>query len=63
MPSRFRETNNHGVIQQMYLEVLKKFEFGEALKTMDPVEDMEIEYDPTCDEVDINDLVKAKEQA
>mmetsp|Transcript_7991 Transcript_7991/g.13409 ORF Transcript_7991/g.13409 Transcript_7991/m.13409 type:complete len:294 (-) Transcript_7991:23-904(-) len=50
------------MIQQMFLEVLKRFEGGKALKIIDPIEDMEIEYDPQTDDMDIQELVTAKAQ-
>jgi hypothetical protein len=44
----------------MYLTVLEKFAWGKGLRIMDPIEDMEIEYDETCDELNIRDLVQAR---
>lgn len=46
----------------MYLELMKRFEQGNTLKKLHPLEDMEIEYDADEDQHDINELVKAKEK-
>ena len=45
----------------MYMELLKRFENGNSLKVLDPIEDMQIEYDADTDEIDIKELLKAKE--
>ena len=44
----------------MYMELLKRFEQGKTLKMLDPIEDMEIEFDPDTDTIDIKELVDAK---
>lgn len=46
----------------MYFELLKRFEGGDTLKFLDPLEDMEIEYDEDEDDIDIKELVQAKEK-
>ena len=46
----------------MYIEVLKKFDYGKELRVLDPIEDMEIEYDEKEDDLDISELTKAKEK-
>lgn len=46
----------------MYLELLKRFQGGKTLKHLDPIKDMEIEYDPETDSMDINELLKAQEK-
>ena len=62
LPDRFRDLNTHKVVQQMYTEVLKKFDYGKELRILDPIEDMEIEYNENEDDLDINELTKAKEK-
>lgn len=37
----------------MYFELLKRFESGNTLKLLDPIEDMEIEFDEETDNLDI----------
>jgi len=44
------------------MELLKRFENGKTLKPLDPIEDMEIDYDPDTDELDIKELVSAQEK-
>lgn len=44
----------------MYFELLKRFDGGKALKELDPIEDMEIEFDDEQDDLDIKELVNAK---
>jgi len=39
------------------MELMKRFEYGDSLKTLDPVEDMQIEYDEDYDEIDIKKLI------
>jgi len=46
----------------MYMELLKRFDGGNTLNELDPIEDMEIEFDKETDEIDINELVKAQEK-
>lgn len=50
----------------MYHEIMKRFDFGKDMKTLHPINDMEIEYCEGTDEVpgdqaDIKDLVLAQE--
>ena len=44
----------------MYMELLKRFDQGKNFKMLDPIEDMEIEYDPDSDSMDIKELVDAQ---
>ena len=44
----------------MFFELLKRFDGGNQLKQLDPIEDMEIEFDEEHDEIDIKELVNAK---
>ena len=46
----------------MYLELLKRFEGGKTLKVLHPISDMEIEFDPETDKMDINELLDAREK-
>ena len=43
----------------MYLELIKRFDGGKSLKLLDPIEDMEIEYDSDVDDMDIKELLSA----
>ena len=46
----------------MYLELMKRFDFGNQLKELHPIEDMEIEFVEDVDEINIKDLVDAQER-
>jgi len=46
----------------MYMELLKRFEQGKTLKTLHPINDMEIEYDADVDKMDINKLIEAQDK-
>jgi len=46
----------------MFFELLKRFEGGKTLKQLDPIEDMEIEFDEDTDDIDIKELVQAHEK-
>lgn len=46
----------------MYLELLKRFDGGKSLRELDPIQDMEIEFDQDTDEMNITDLIDAKEK-
>ena len=41
----------------MYLELMSRFDFGRKFNNLHPIEEMEIEYDPDQDKVDISELV------
>ena len=61
LPSNHRDHDNVKTVEMMYMELLKRFENGNSLKILDPIEDMQIEYDADTDEIDIKELLKAKE--
>lgn len=44
------------------MELLKRFDQGKSIKELDPIEDMEIEHDPDADEIDIKQLVTARDK-
>ena len=46
----------------MYMELLKRFDQGRSLKLLHPIKDMEIEYDPDDDKMDINKLIEAQDK-
>ena len=46
IPSHSRELDNPKAIEAMYMELMKRFDFGDKFEELDPVEDMEIEFDP-----------------
>lgn len=46
----------------MYLELLKRFDGGKSLKLLDPIADMEIEFDEDEDDLDIKELVDARDK-
>lgn len=60
LPHNHRETDNVKTVEMMYFELLKRFDQGKSLKELDPIEDMEIEFDEQDDDLDIKDLVNAK---
>ena len=62
LPPNHRDADNVKTVELMYLELMKRFEQGNTLKKLHPLEDMEIEYDADEDQHDINELVKAKEK-
>jgi len=62
LPHNHRDSENIKTVELMYNELLKRFDQGNALKKLDPIDDMEIEFDPETDEMDISELVKAKEK-
>ena len=43
----------------MYKELLRRFDGGNTLKLLHPIEDMQIEYEPEEDDIDIKELVEA----
>jgi len=62
LPHNHRDSDNVKTVEMMYTELLKRFDKGKTLKTLDPIEDMEIEFDEDTDELDIKALVDAKEK-
>lgn len=62
LPSNHRDTDSSKTVELMYLELLRRFDNGKSLKLMDPIEDMEIEFDAEQDDLDIHELVKAQEK-
>ena len=63
LPHNHRENDNVKTVELMYMELLKRFDQGNTLKLLDPIQDMEIEYDPDeGDDVDIKQLIEAKEK-
>ena len=62
LPHNHRDSDNVKTVEMMYNELLKRFEFGKTLKTLDPIEDMEIEYDEDTDDIDIQQLVDARDK-
>lgn len=62
MPHNHRDADNVKTVELMYLELLKRFDGGKSLKELDPIGDMEIEFDPETDEMDIKALVEAQEK-
>lgn len=41
----------------MYLELMNRFDFGKKFNNLHPIEEMEIEFDPDQDKIDIQELV------
>lgn len=62
LPHNHRDADNVKTVELMYLELLKRFDGGNSLKELDPINDMEIECDADVDELDISDLIDAKEK-
>lgn len=62
LPHNHRESDNVKTVEMMFMELMKRFENGKTLKLLDPIEDMEIEFDKDEDELDITELVNAKEK-
>lgn len=44
------------------MELLKRFDNGKTLKELHPIDDMEIEFDEETDEMDIVELIEAKDK-
>ena len=44
------------------MELMKRFDHGKSFKMLDPIEDMEIEFDPETDSMDIKELVDAQQR-
>jgi len=57
LPHNHRDSDNVKTVELMFMELLKRFDQGNSLKELDPIEDMEIEFDKETDDLDINDLV------
>jgi hypothetical protein len=53
LPHNHRDSDNVKTVEMMYFELLKRFESGNTLKLLDPIEDMEIEFDEETDNLDI----------
>lgn len=62
LPHNHRDTDSVKTVEMMYFELLKRFDGGNSLKLLDPIEDMEIEFDPETDDLDIRELVQASEK-
>jgi len=59
LPHNHRDVDNSRTVELMYLELIKRFDGGKSLKLLDPIEDMEIEYDSDVDDMDIKELLSA----
>lgn len=62
LPHNHRDADNFKTVELMYMELLKRFEQGKTLKTLHPINDMEIEYDADVDKMDINKLIEAQDK-
>jgi hypothetical protein len=62
LPNNHRDADNAKTVELMYLELLKRFEGGKTLKTLHPINDMEIEFDPETDQMDIRELLDARDK-
>lgn len=62
LPNNHRDADSAKTVELMYLELLKRFEGGKTLKTLHPINDMEIEFDPETDQMDIKELMDAREK-
>lgn len=73
MPNNHREDSSCKTIEAMYFEIMKRFKYGKDLKTLHPIQDMEIEspvqnrdgansdQENDEEEMDIKQLVDAQE--
>lgn len=63
MPNNHREDPSCKTIELMYFEIMKRFNYGKDLKTLHPIQDMEIEHttpeDGEPEQMDIKKLVEA----
>jgi len=59
LPHNHRDADNFKTVEMMYMELLKRFDQGRSLKTLHPINDMEIEHDPETDEMNIVKLMEA----
>lgn len=62
LPHNHRDSDNVKTVEMMFFELLKRFDNGKGLKVLDPIEDMEIEFDEEQDDIDIKELVDAKDK-
>lgn len=62
LPNNHRDADSAKTVELMYLELLKRFEGGKTLKTLHPINDMEIEFDHETDQMDIRELLDAREK-
>lgn len=62
LPPNHRDADNVKTVELMYLELLKRFEGGKTLKHLHPIDDMEIEFDPQEDTIDVKELVDAQDK-
>ena len=46
----------------MYLELMRRFDFGEKFTALHPIDEMEIAFDEEQDSADIKDLVASQEK-
>ena len=49
LPNNHRDADSAKTVELMYLELMKRFDGGKTLKTLHPINDMEIEFDPETD--------------
>ena len=62
LPHNHRDSDNVKTVEMMFFELLKRFDNGKTLKQLDPIEDMEIEFDEETDELDIKALGEARDK-
>jgi ATP-dependent RNA helicase DOB1 len=62
LPHNHRDADNGKTVELMYMELLKRFDQGNSLKELDPISDMEIEFDEETDDLNIAELVEAREK-
>lgn len=54
LPHNLKEQENNKGIENMFFELMKRFNYGSSLPLLDPIEDMEI------DDKMLSDLIDAK---
>ena len=56
LPHNLKDTNNAKNVENMFMQIMERFNYGETLPLLDPVDDMEIETP------ELKKLLKAKTQ-
>lgn len=62
LPQYHRESDSTKVVEAMYLELMRRFDYGDKFIGLHPVDEMEIVFDEEQDSADIKELVEKQEE-
>lgn len=61
LPQYHRESDSTKVVEAMYLELMRRFDYGDKFTALHPIDEMEICFDEEQDTADIKELVTSQE--